>query len=58
MEKRGQGNINHSAHIFGAIFGVGFTIAACKIFSEYPVLQAFIDAIKNMDPKDIIQFGN
>jgi len=58
MEKRGQGNINHSAHIFGAIFGVGFTIVACKIFSEYPVLQNFIDAIKNMDPKDIIQFGN
>jgi membrane associated rhomboid family serine protease len=58
MEKRGQGNINHSAHIFGAIFGVGFTIIACMIFSEYPVLQEFINAIKNMDPKDIIQFGN
>jgi membrane associated rhomboid family serine protease len=57
LEKRGQGNINHSAHIFGAIFGVGFTIIASMIFSEYPVLQAFIDAIKNMDPKDLIQFG-
>ena len=57
LEKKGQGNINHSAHIFGAIFGVGFTIIASMIFSEYPVLQAFIDAIKNMDPKDLIQFG-
>ena len=58
MEKKGNGNINHSAHIFGAVFGVGFTILACKIFSEYPVLQNFIDTIKNMDPSQIIQFGN
>jgi membrane associated rhomboid family serine protease len=24
LDKRGGGNINHSAHIFGALFGVGF----------------------------------
>jgi membrane associated rhomboid family serine protease len=58
LEKKGQGNINHSAHIFGAVFGVGFAILACKFFSNYPVLQNFIDQIKNMDPSDIIQFGN
>jgi membrane associated rhomboid family serine protease len=57
LSKRGRDNINHSAHIFGALFGVGFTIVACKVFSEYPVLQIFIDQIKNMDPKDIIQFA-
>ena len=56
MEKRGRDNINHSAHIFGAIFGVGFVIIACQAFSDYPVLKAFIEQIKNMDPKDIIQF--
>ncbi len=57
LDRRGSGNINHSAHIFGAIFGVGFTIVACRLFSEYPVLQAFIDQIKNMDLSDIVQFG-
>ncbi|HLG41108.1 MAG TPA: rhomboid family intramembrane serine protease [Chitinophagaceae bacterium] len=56
LEKRGGDNINHSAHIFGAIFGVGFLIIACQLFSDYPVLSAFIEQIKNMDPKDIIQF--
>jgi membrane associated rhomboid family serine protease len=57
MERRGQDNINHSAHIFGALFGVGFTILACKVFSDYPVLQGFIDQIKSADPGDFIQFG-
>jgi membrane associated rhomboid family serine protease len=57
LEKRGRDNVNHSAHIFGAIFGIGFTIIVCEAFSEYPVLTEFVDQIKNMDVKDIIQFG-
>lgn len=57
MDRVGQDNINHSAHIFGALFGLGFTIVACQVLSDYPVLQLFIDQIKNMDPSDIIQFG-
>jgi len=57
LDKRGGDNVNHSAHIFGALFGVGFTIVACKVFSDYPVLAEFIDSVRNMDPKDIIQFG-
>jgi len=57
LEKRGRDNVNHSAHIFGALFGVGFTIIACRFFSEYPVLTSFAEQIKNMDLKDIIQFG-
>jgi len=57
LDKRGQGNINHSAHIFGALFGVAFTIVACKAISDYPVLTAFVDQIKGMSIKDIITFG-
>ncbi len=57
LDKKGQGNINHSAHIFGALFGVAFTVIACKLLSDYPVLTSFIDQIKNMRLKDIIQFG-
>jgi len=57
LDKRGGGNINHSAHIFGALFGVGFTIIACQAFSDYPVLEIFVDVVRNMDPSQLITFG-
>lgn len=57
LDKRGQGNINHSAHIFGALFGIGFLIIICKLFSSFPVLQHFIGQISNMSPSDLIQFA-
>ncbi|MBL7744965.1 MAG: rhomboid family intramembrane serine protease [Chitinophagaceae bacterium] len=57
MEKKGGDNINHSAHIFGAVFGLGFTIIVCMAFRDYPVLSLFVEQIKNMRPEDIIQFG-
>jgi membrane associated rhomboid family serine protease len=55
LDKRGGGSINHSAHIFGALFGIGFTIVACQAFSGYPLLENFIDDIKNMSAGDIFQ---
>ena len=55
LDKRGGGNINHSAHIFGALFGVGFTIIACQAFSDYPLLQNFVYQIQNMSMSDVFQ---
>ena len=55
LDKKGGGNINHSAHIFGALFGIGFTIVAFQAFSDIPVLQNFVDEIKNMSLRHIIQ---
>jgi membrane associated rhomboid family serine protease len=57
LDKRGQGNINHSAHIFGALFGIVFTLVAAQLFSDFSVLDFFVTQIKNMNPSDIIQFG-
>lgn len=57
LEKRGGGNINHSAHIYGALFGIVFTIVVCSAFSGYPVLKSFIDQIMNADIKQFIRFG-
>lgn len=58
LDKRGGGNVNHSAHIFGALFGVGFTIVACQAFSEYPVFQNFIDQIRTARLDEFIHVGN
>jgi membrane associated rhomboid family serine protease len=43
MSKRGGDNINHDAHLYGALFGIIFTIII------YPaVIQAFISDIRGM----------
>jgi membrane associated rhomboid family serine protease len=57
LDRKGGSNINHSAHIWGAIYGIVFTIFVCKIFSDYPVLQRFIEQVRNMKASDFIQVG-
>ena len=47
LEKRAAGNINHSAHIWGALYGIGFLIAFCYAMSGYPVLSRFIEQIES-----------
>jgi membrane associated rhomboid family serine protease len=57
LANRGHGNINHSAHIWGAVFGILFTISAFKAFGDYPVLENFVDEIRNMSFSRLITFG-
>ncbi|HNU89047.1 MAG TPA: rhomboid family intramembrane serine protease [Ferruginibacter sp.] len=57
LDKRGGGRINHSAHIWGALYGLVFVIVCCKFFADYAVLEDFIEKIKNIDPSQIIRFG-
>ncbi len=40
MDRRGQGNINHSAHLWGAAYGVAFTLLV-----DPRVLPYFLDAL-------------
>lgn len=58
MERRGQDNINHSAHIFGALFGLAFTFFACRYIGGFNIFDYFMEVIKNASPKDFIQFGS
>jgi membrane associated rhomboid family serine protease len=46
LDKRGGGNINHSAHIFGGLYGIAFLIVAGYLFSDYHVLQQFVEKVQ------------
>lgn len=45
LDKRGGDNINHSAHIWGAIYGVAFIIVVGKL-AGFNALQEFVDGVK------------
>lgn len=46
LEKRGGDNINHSAHIWGALFGVVFIIVTTKLYSNYDVVTNFVNDVE------------
>lgn len=48
LEKRAKDNVNHSAHIWGALFGIVFITAAAAILkSDYQPLEQFVLKIKH-----------
>ncbi|HLK27390.1 MAG TPA: rhomboid family intramembrane serine protease [Puia sp.] len=53
LARRGGGGINHSAHIWGALFGIAFIIITSQLFSDYPVFSSFLDSVKHFDLKRI-----
>jgi membrane associated rhomboid family serine protease len=46
LSKNGQGGINHSAHLWGSIYGVVFLIVTSYFIGNYNVLSSFIEQIK------------
>lgn len=46
LAKKGGGNINHSAHIWGALFGLAFVILTTILLTQYEVLPDFIEKVK------------
>lgn len=47
LDKKGKGGVNHSAHVFGAIAGIGLLFTFSAIFSHGNLLQNFIDQIRS-----------
>jgi membrane associated rhomboid family serine protease len=45
LDKRGGGNINHSAHLWGALYGLLFIIVAGRMVG-YDAIQEFVNGVK------------
>ena len=45
MDRRGGDNINHSAHLWGSLYGLAFMIIACK-FVGFPIVQRAIEQVR------------
>jgi membrane associated rhomboid family serine protease len=46
LDRRGGGRINHNAHLWGAIFGIVFTIVAVGLLGKVNLWQNFMEQIK------------
>ncbi len=47
LSRRGGDNIGHRAHFSGAIFGVLFTIIACKLLAGIDILPEFWEQVRS-----------
>jgi membrane associated rhomboid family serine protease len=45
LAKNGQGGINHSAHLWGSLYGVVFLIITSYFIGNFNVLSAFVEQI-------------
>lgn len=55
LARKGGTNINHDAHMWGAVFGIIFMIVFSKFFSDYPLLESFIDQVKGFRLNQLFQ---
>jgi len=47
LAKRGHGSINHSAHIWGALFGIVFLIVCSQFLSDFRPVAAFVTQVRD-----------
>ncbi|HYM94469.1 MAG TPA: rhomboid family intramembrane serine protease [Chitinophagaceae bacterium] len=48
LEKKSRDNVNHSAHFWGAIFGIAFVVLMAYILkTDYQPIQQFIEKVKS-----------
>ena len=47
LDKRGNSRINHSAHLWGALYGLAFLIVTAYFLSDYKPLARFIDQVSS-----------
>ena len=47
LSKKGGGSINHSAHLWGSIYGIVFLIIASHFSGNFDVISSFIGQVKH-----------
>ena len=47
LDRRGSSRINHSAHLYGGLYGIAFLIVICQLFSHFNVLAQFILQVRS-----------
>lgn len=57
MEKKQMGNINHSAHIFGAIWGMIYLLVVFGMFAGINLFSHFMESIAVVSWSDLVKFG-
>jgi membrane associated rhomboid family serine protease len=48
LDKKGGGNINHGAHLWGALYGLAFTIFFVMMFGKIDLWENFMRQIQSM----------
>lgn len=46
LDRKGSDNINHSAHIWGALFGIAFMIVAGYVSNDYNAVEEFVNKVR------------
>jgi len=46
LAQRGQSHINHSAHLWGALYGIVFLIITTHFLSDYNVIDSFVIQVR------------
>ncbi len=46
LDKKGGGNINHSAHLWGSLYGIAFLVVFGFVFSDHKLVTEFIGKIQ------------
>jgi membrane associated rhomboid family serine protease len=50
LDKRGGGRINHSAHLWGSIFGIVFTVISVVLLGKVNFWENFLEGLKATPP--------
>lgn len=48
LDKKGKGNINHSAHIWGALYGILFLIVTGSSLAQHNLLLSFLRQVQTL----------